>query len=221
MRVSPQTLMFAWIWFWHLENLNKNQQKGIQGTVMRIEASVKTHVSIRSQNGDFSNMNKELSMKHQDSRKNNEDQKMGCIWFKTIKTIKRIINIKHLISIDIWYPSSNQPTHSFFLLGVTVSPLPWPPDYCLQLPARDDTSGWELPIEKIYRDSLLIQSTTRGLKQQIQDVSGKYIVISRKFHRKFQQSGGFRPIKQNKNIHGCSTVSIQETSSYVATSPDP
>jgi hypothetical protein len=55
------------------------QQKGIQGTVMRIEASVKTHVSIRSQYGDFSNMNKELSMNHQDSRKNNEDQKMGCI----------------------------------------------------------------------------------------------------------------------------------------------
>ena len=96
------------------------QQKGIQGTVMRIEASVKTHVSIRSQYGDFSNMNKELSMNHQDSRKNNEDQKMGCIWFKTIKTIKSIINIKHLISIDIWYPSSNQPTHSFFSL---VSPF--------------------------------------------------------------------------------------------------
>ena len=110
MRVSPQTLMFAWIWFWHLENLNKNQQKGIQGTVMRIEASVKTHVSIRSQYGDFSNMNKELGMNHQDSRKNNEDQKMGCIWFfkqsKQSKTIKNNHKhqTKHLISIDIyWY----------------------------------------------------------------------------------------------------------------------
>ena len=41
----------------------------------------------------------------------------------------------------------------------------------------------------------MIQSTTMGLKQQIQDVSGKKIVIS----RKFQQSGGFRPIKQKKH----------------------